>query len=563
MTRMTGARFLATALQRWGLTHAFVVPTILSETLIAMEEEVGIERIVPHTEKSAAYMADGYARATGKVGVCGGQNVGRANLAAGLQDPYLACSPVLALTGSPKPHSVGSRHAYQEIDAFPMFKPVTKSSVHLETVDRLPDVLRQAMRDATTGKPGPVHIEMEGHAGQAIEHPEADLDEYLDPRFGGTPPFRPHPDPDAVTEAFRLLQAAERPILVAGGGARTSGAGRELVALAERLSIPVATSLNGKELIPGDHPLAVGVVGTYCRKSANQAVGAADLVVYLGSQTGNQVTANWQVPTTTCQVVHVDIDPAELGRHYPRTSPVLGDVKVVLQQLLALAAERTPTDRTAWLEQVQGYERAYFDEFDELMTSEAQPLRPERLCRELVELLPSDAVLMADTGHAGMWTGGMVDLRHPTQGYLRAAGSLGWGVPAAIGAQMGVPDRSVVLFTGDGGFWYHVSELETATRWNVPVVILVNNNRSLNQEVNPFRAAYGGELRGRHHELWHFEDLDLAAVAESMGARGIRVTKASELGNAMEAAIAATGPVVVDVRTDIDALAPLAYVPSD
>jgi acetolactate synthase-1/2/3 large subunit len=559
MTQMTGAHYLATALERYGLTDVFVVPTIASETLVAMEQHTGIRRIVPHSEKSAAYMADGYARASGRLGVCGAQNVGRANLAAGLQDAYLACSPVLALTGGPLPHSARSRHMYQEIDAFPMFGPVTKSSVHLESVHHLPQVFRQAVREATTGKPGPVHIELEGHAGEPIEHATADLDDHLDRRFGATPPFRPAPEAGAVEEALRLIDAAERPVFVAGGGVRTSGAAAELVALAERLSIPVATSLNGKEVIPANHPLSLGVVGSYCRKSANASVWEADLVIFVGSQTSGQVTFNWQVPAPTTPVVHIDIDPAELGRHYARTTPVLGDAKVVLQRMLDAGTE--PRDRSAWLERVAQLRAEYFDEFRARMESDTDPMRPERLCRELSKLLPSDVLLLADTGHSGMWTGGMVDLPHPTQSYLRAAGSLGWGVPAAIGAKCGAPERPVVLFTGDGGFWYHASEIETACRWKIPVVLLVNNNHSLNQEIVPFTPAYGGRLHGRHHELWHFLDVDLAAVAQSMGATGIRVTRPAELEKALSVALETDGPAVIDVVTDIDALAPLGYVP--
>ena len=560
MTRMTGAQYLTSAFERYGLTHLFVVPTAISETLVAIEEDTDIARIVPHSEKGAAYMADGYARASGRIGVCAAQNVGRANLAAGLQDAYLACSPVLAITGGPQPHSARSRHVYQEIDALPMFDPVTKSSVHLSDIAHLPQVLRQALREATTGKPGPVHIEFEAHAGETIEHPTAELDDILDERFAATPPFRPMPEEGAVAEALRCIGQAQRPILVAGGGVRTSGAGAELVALAERLSIPVATSLNAKEIIPGDHPLSVGVVGSYCRKSANRAVWEADLVVYVGSQTSSQVTFNWQVPTLDTAVVHIDIDPTELGRHYARTTPVLGDAKVVLQQLLDAVGE--PVQRQEWTGRVAQLRDEYFDEFRDVMESEADPMRPERLCRELSDLLPDDALLVADTGHAGMWTGGMVDLRSPNQGFLRAAGSLGWGVPAAIGAQLGAPDRPVILFTGDGGFWYHATEIETAVRWNIPVVLLVNNNRSLNQEINPFTRAYGGSLHGKHHELWHFTDLDLAAVAESMGATGIRVTRPAELSKALEQAFETQGPVVVDVVTDMEALAPLGYTPA-
>ena len=556
--QLTGAEFIARTLAGYGVTHAFVVPTIASRTLIAMDEHTGIERVVTHSEIAAAYMADGYARAARRLAVCGAQNVGRANLAAGLQDPFLGGSPVLALTGGPLPSS-RSRHFYQEVDAFPMFGAVTKSSVHLESVDRLSQVLHQAVRDATTGQPGPVHIELEGHAGETVEQPSAEFDLSLDDRFGAVPPFRPSADSSAVEAALSALNSAERPIIVAGGGVRWSGAEGELRRFAEHWSIPVATSLNAKEVMVADHPLNVGVVGLYSRKSANRAVQSADLVVFVGSRTSSQVTMNWQVPSRETQIVHIDLDPAELGRHYLHTIPVLGDARMALAALLAGSPEVVP-DRSAWTSQVSAMVQEFYAEVSGEMTSDAVPMRPERLCRELSHLLPSDALLVADTGHAGMWTAGMIDLRHEDQGYIRAAGSLGWGVPAAIGAQLAVPHRPVVLFTGDGGFWYHIAEIETAVRWNVPVVIVVNDNASLNQEIRPFTRAYDGELRGRHSELWHFEDVDLARVAEAMGAKGIRVTKPAELAAAMAEAVETHGPVVVDVTSDREALAPLGFV---
>jgi acetolactate synthase I/II/III large subunit len=183
-------------------------------------------------------------------------------------------------------------------------------------------------------------------------------------------------------------------------------------------------------------------------------------------------------------------------------------------------------------------------------------MRPERLVTALNGLLPDNAIVVSDTGHAGMWTAGYLDLTQPEQGFLRAAGSLGWGLPAGIGAQLARPDAQVVVFTGDGGLFYHLSELETAARWNIPLTVVVNDNRSLNQEINPYTVAYGGALTGRHHELWHFNDVDLAAVAETLGVTGIRVTKPSELEPAMARAAEINGPVLIDVVSDIDAVAP-------
>lgn len=562
MPIMTGAQFLAESLQGYGVTHVFFVPTILSHTLYEMEQRTAIRRILTHGEKAAVYMADGYARASGRPGVCMGQTVGAANLAAGLRDPYLACSPIVAFTGGPYRYTQ-SRITYQQTEDFPLFNPLTKFSARVNDLTRLPDLFRQAFRSATTGSPGPAHLEFEGHQGEVLETQEADLDVIVEERFTSVPPFRPEPEAKAVNEVARLLARAEKPIIVAGGGVRSSGAGNELAELAEKLSIPVATSLNAKEVIPGDHPLSVGVVGLYCRKSANRAVLESDLVFFVGSQTGSQVTFNWQVPAPGTQVIQLDIEPENLGKHYPNKASLQGDAKVTLKRLLKVADPESGAIRREWIQRAQHIVHEWREEFADLINSDADPMRPERLCKELTDLLPSDTLLVSDTGHSGMWSGGMIDLKKPGQGYIRAAGSLGWGLPGALGAKCALPKRPVFLFTGDGGLWYHLSELETAVRWGLNVVILVNNNRALNQEIWPYTKAYGGKLHGRHHELWHFQDLDLAQVARSLGAQGIRVRKPSELPGALEKALSSNGPTVVDVVTEITATAPRGFVYQD
>jgi acetolactate synthase-1/2/3 large subunit len=328
-----------------------------------------------------------------------------------------------------------------------------------------------------------------------------------------------------------------------------------LRALAERLNAPVATSLNAKDVIPGNHPLNVGVPGLYSRASANHVLLEADLVLFAGSKTGNQVTLKWQVPPLSVKVIHLDIDPAEIGRHYPDTLGVLGDAKLGLAELTdALGTDAG--DHADWARRAADLVRSWREQWAEPMASDQVPIRPERLSAELTAHLPDDALLVSDTGHSGMWTGGMIDLCRPGQGYIRAAGSLGWGLPAALGAQVAQPGRPVVLFTGDGGLWYHIGELETAARRQIPAVIVVNNNGSLNQEINPYSAAYGGSLHGRHGELWHFRETDFARVAESMGVLGLTVKKAADFEGALHKALASNGPAVIDVVTDVEALAP-------
>ncbi len=554
-TKMSGAEYLARALDAYGVTAVFFVPTILSKTLYELETRTSIDRILTHGEKAAVYMADGYARASGRPGVCMAQTVGAANLAAGLRDPYLGGSPVVAFTGGPYHWSRG-RNYYQEIEDFPLFKPVTKFSAQVTDSGRLPDLLAQAFAASVAGQPGPTHLEVFGHSGEDVEDGEVDAAVPAAQPFV-VPAYRTRAPAEAIAEAVVRLATADRPVIVAGGGVRASGASAELRALAERLGIPVATSLNAKDQLPGDHPLNVGVPGVYARASANQVLLEADLVLFVGSKTGNQVTLNWQIPPLSTKVIQLDIDPNEIGRHYPDTLGLVADAKLGLADLLAAApVSMTSPRRLAWVERAQHIVGQWRANYAELMASDAEPIRPERLAAEFTRHLPGNALLVSDTGHSGMWTGGMVDLTSPLQGFIRAAGSLGWGLPAALGAQVAQPGRPVILWTGDGGLWYHIGELETAARWKIPAVIVVNNNRSLNQEIHPYSRAYGGSLHGRHGELWHFRDTDFAAVAESMGVLGLTVTKASDFESALEKALASKGPALINVVTEMEAMAP-------
>jgi len=551
MPTITGSRFFAQAMQAYGVTHIFFVPTMLLPALAEMED-MNIRRVMTHGEKAAAYMADGYARASRRPGICMAQNVGAANLAAGLRDAYMACSPVIAITGGPDSES-RYRYLYQEVEDFSMFDPVTKFNARIDKLSRLPDLLREAFRVATAGAPGPVHLEMRGSHGQVIEE-EGDLDLIFEEQYKQYPAFRPEPEMERIREAAAALTKAQRPVIVAGGGVTTSQAQQEVVQLAEMLSIPVATSLNGKGTISDDHPLSVGVAGTYSRSCANRAVAEADLVFFIGSHTGSQVTNNWKIPRAGTPVIQMDISPADLGRNYPNVVSLLGDAKVTLRRLIDALKPMEP--RTAWVRRVQQLVSEWRNEVTPLRDSNAVPMRPERICKEITEFLPSNAVVVSDTGHSGISTGAMIDLKKPGQRYIRCAGSLGWAFPASLGIKCALPDTPVLCFTGDGGFYYHLAELETAARFGINAVIVVNDNRSLNQETRLFDAAYGGQQRGRAREMWVFEDIDLARVAEAMGCFSVRVEQPSDLKPALERAFASGKPAVIDAVSDIKALAP-------
>jgi acetolactate synthase-1/2/3 large subunit len=548
---MSGGRFIAETLKGYGVTHVFWVESILRRTLVEMES-LGIRRILTHSEKAAAYMADGYGRVSHKPGICMAQSVGAANLAAGLQDAYLGFSPVIAITGR-KPPIAQYRHAYQEIQHAIMFEPVTKYTVRVDTVEQLPYLLRQAFREATSGSPRPVHLDLLGYEGEGIASSEADLEVIVEEPFIRYPARRPEPETECVREAAQVLADAHRPVIVAGGGARASSAGPEIVKLAEMLSIPVATSLSGKGTILDNHPLSVGVVGSYSRWCANQVVSEADLVMYVGSGTGDQVTNGWTVPAPGTPVIQVDINPSELGRSYPNVVGLMGDAKMTVSRLLEFIKPKT--GESPWAERAHHLVQAWRNELEPSRNSDASPILPERLCKELTRILPADAILVSDTGYSGIWTGTMVDLVSPGQGYIRSAGSLGWAFPAALGVKCALPERPVICFTGDGGFWYHLSELETALRWGIKTVTLVNNNQCLAQCSKGIDAAYG-DTPGRRGDLYQFSDINFARIAGEIGCLGIRVERPEEIRKALEKALAAQVPVVIDVVTDPEHQAP-------
>ncbi len=547
-------------LDAYGVTHVFHVPAVLRRTMVEIERLTDIKRVRPHGEKSAAYMADGYARVSGRPGICMAQVVGALNLAAGLRDAHLAHSPVIAMTGGRSPETK-FRKVYQEVDDMPAFEPVTKWNATIDDAGRIPDMVRQAFRVATTTSPGPVHLQFQGNEGQ-IDAGESSADLVAEAEYAVVPPHRPVPAGDeSLRRLLAALESADRPVIVAGGGVRWSGAGPSLLALAVRLQIPVATSLNGKDVIPGRHPLAVGVVGTYSRASANRIVGEADLICFVGSETGGMTTHFWQVPPLDRPVVHIDIDPEALGRNYPPVVAVQGDARAVLDRLVPLADAATGARRAGWVQRAADLVDEWRNTYAPLLLSDAEPIRPERICHELTECVPDDGVVVVDTGHAGMWMGGLYDLRTADQAYLRSAGHLGWAFPAALGAKCGAPHRPVVSFTGDSGFWYHIADIETAVRWGINTVTVVNNNSSGNQSKRGFDRVYGGRQTERaERELWRFGDVDFAAVANQIGALGIRVERARDLPAAIESALAAERPVIMDVVTDDRALAPPAVV---
>jgi acetolactate synthase-1/2/3 large subunit len=282
----------------------------------------------------------------------------------------------------------------------------------------------------------------------------------------------------------------------------------------------------------------------------------ADLVFFVGSETGGMTTHFWKVPPLGADVIQLDIDPEALGRNYPPVVAINADARTALERMLELATASSV--HSDWSKVAAQHVSDWRLEYAPVLESDQAPMRPERLCAELSDLVPDDGIVVVDTGHAGMWMGGMYDVRAPNQSYLRSAGHLGWAFPASLGAKCAAPDRPVVCFTGDSGFWYHVAEIETAVRWGINSITVVNNNHSGNQSKRGFDRVYGGKQTEKALEMWVFTEVDFAALAEHIGAFGIRVEKPADLAPAFDRALSADRPVILDVVTDIDALAPVA-----
>ncbi len=553
---MNGSDWLAQALAASGMTHVFFVESTLRRTLLALSD-LGVKPVLAHSEKAAAYMADGYARVARRPGICMAQSVGAANLASGLQDSYLGRSPVIALTGRKEP-SFQHRNSYQEVAHAPLFAAVTKFSAPVDSTAELPRLLRHAWRAALADTPRPTHLDLNGLQGDVIELGRTVEAPTLETEPRPIPVHRPVADARDIARAAQLLTGARRVAIVAGDGAAASDAGPEVLALAEALAAPVATTLGARGLIPTRHRLSAGVAGSYSAPPANRIVHGAELVLFVGCDTGDQVTLNWQIPPLGTPVVQIDADPLELGRSYPNTTGLLGDPKATAAALAA--AIGSPVRDRSFADEAARIVADWRAGMAPLVEKNTAPIAVERLCAEITRALPDDAVLVADTGYSGIWTGTMIELNGAGQSYLRAAGSLGWAFPASLGAKCAAGPRKVVCFTGDGGFYYHLAELESARRNGIAVTVVVNNNSGFGQNLTGVHRI-AGNRPGRGEELIRFGPTDFTAVARSFRLPGIRVEQPGEIAPALSRALAADETVVVDVVTALEPRAPEPWAP--
>jgi acetolactate synthase I/II/III large subunit len=552
----TVARAVAHELRALGIDHLFLMTGRDNSLWIALEE-VGVRQVLARSEGAAVAMADAYARILNRPSVTyGAYGPGAANVAGALAEPLWSSSPVVALVSAMR-RTERFRKEYQEIDQVPLFSSVTKWGAEASDKKHVPRLVREAVRRALSGTPGPVYL---GIPGDLFEE---ELPDYVEPPQReepiGLPLARPAPSPRDIDAVVYALEGASRPVILAGTGIHQSRAYACLQAVVERLGIPVATSSGGKGALPETHELALGTAGRYSRKYANEAIRNADVVLAIGTGLGGLVTDSYKLIDPKAHLVHVTVDADAIGLNFEARQGLVADASTFLEALLAAVDRRglqpSPSAdanrdalaraRTSWHER-----RAELAAQD---GNDGGPMRPESVLASISEMTADDAVVVADTGYAAAWGGALAEVKVAGRQFIRADGTLGWAFPASLGAQFAAPDKQVVCITGDGGIGYHIADIETALRHQLPVVVVVLNNGTLAFEAHVQTHLYGHLVAA----VDDFCDVDYGGVARAFGAFGTRVTNAADFRKAFALGLERRGPTIIDAVIDREAMAPV------
>lgn len=536
MNYMSGSRALIKALEREGVDVVFGIP---GGAIMPVYDELlnsGLRHVLARHEQSAAHMADGYARASGRVGVCmATSGPGATNLLTGVATAYLDSTPLVAITGQVPTHMMG-RDAFQEIDAVGIYTHVTKYSFQPQRPEEIPWTVRAAFFLASTGRTGPVHIDLP----KDVQTGEAEMAFPDAVEIRGYRPYVP-PDPAAVARALDMLLESERPIILAGGGVIKSGAHDYLLQLAESALIPVASTLMGKGAIPEDHPLALGLVGMHGTVQANKLVNEADLILAIGVRFSDRTTMEVRGFAPDARIVHFDVDPTEVGKNVRASHAVIGDLRSSLRLLLEMFRERARTGNWgAWRRRVNEVSSEWRDR----ILGTKSEFSPPYLLKAMREVLPPGAIVATEVGQNQMWAALYFRALRPrtfiTSGGL---GTMGFGFPAAIGAKAARPDVPVVDIAGDGSFMMTMNSLATSIDEKLPVIVVILNNSSLGMVAQWQRLFYNR----RYAATLFGANPDFVRLAESFGAEGVRVYSLDEFRSALARAMRTEVTTVIDV----------------
>ncbi len=514
---------------------------------------LGLDHHLINDERCAVFIADAYAKVSGRVGLADATlGPGATNLVTGLVEALNAGSPLVVIIGDANRDHAG-KNMTQETDQAAILRPACKAFLTVNTVARIPEMMRRAFEIATSGRPGPVVVNVAEDVSHGT-HGFEEGDFHVDERFHAAPSLRCRPAREDVGEAARRLGAAERPIILAGGGIHISGAADTLTRFAEANGIPVAHTLTGKGAIPCTHALSVGLFGRYDR-IANELIAASDAILVVGCKLGEIATKRYTVPPAGAPIIHLDIVAEEMGRTLAPDVRLWGDAKAGLEDLadaLADGAADAASRRSGYHAEIAEKMAAWRKQAEPRYTSDEVPIAMGRLLAEVRAALPDDGILVADGGFAAHWGGLLFDTREAGRSFVpdRGFASIGYGLPGAMGAKLAAPDRKIVALTGDGGFNMTLGELETAVRAKLAVTIIVVNNAASGY-VKALQHLMYGEGNYQSSDL---NDTNYAKAAEALGAKGIRVEAPGDLAGALAEALGHEGgPTVLDVVVTRDA----------
>jgi acetolactate synthase-1/2/3 large subunit len=543
MTKMSGAKALIESLERQKVDVMFgILGGAILPVYDALCGNTKIRHILARHEQGAVHAAEGYARASGRPGVCmATSGPGATNLVTGIANAYMDSSPVIALTGQVPSRGVNTsymigRDAFQEADIIGITTAITKHNYQVREVAEIPSIVNTAFYIATTGRPGPVLIDLPKNLQADTE--EVEFTDKIDARG-----YKPVSEPsfESISKAAELLTKAERPIILAGGGVISANASDQLMQLSDMLMAPVATTFMGKGAFPENHPLSIGNIGMHGNPAANRLMGEADLLLAIGTRFSDRATANLNSFAPNAKKIHIDIDAAEIGKNIDVDISVVGDAKIALQMLYTATENKLLTkEGPGWTKRVKEVKEKLIPAMKEI----PKELNPKALLIELRKLLPESAIITTEVGQNQMWSALYFKALKPRT-FISSGGlgTMGFGFPASLGAKVACPDRIVVDIAGDGSFLMTEHELACSVAEDIPVTVIVLNNSVLGMVAQWQRMLY----KKRYMAVHLGKTPDFVKLAEAYGAQGIRVASIPEFQNAVKKALKSKVTTVIDV----------------